>query len=735
LSRPPTNPSASGPSRNQQILDEKPSPPLPSSSVPGGIPEQAQVPPIHVFTRQPSPQIAVVNDSDAPQQATEREAKSASGLTAWRKRDDGSGSHTQLSHYDLDTPSLPPYRSSSYSFEPRNLFSRFKSFFNGNQIITDPFLIAYIIKDGEAYEVPLPRTWRLKKKEMKNLRHQSSESSWYKIFAFMNEYDMAALREVLTKIGGDGVEGTSSIVQLKKFKKSRLKFWASHQAVLAIIRDSSLAPRGTQLSAARPSQAVPPPQLPQQTVGAPPAGTHTRSGQPAPSRFEPHLSQPSARINDLTPKRLLNEADCLKKLTTYALFTISKCHPRHDTEPSTWARATITDERVSRAAIAKQIKKLDDEDTHTIAKKKADLEPFQQAQVTALIDELIRKERDRAFEWSLVQLDCSKMPVKNVPGARKGVQLETTTISVYVSRTPRPWLSPVLIYRNIEKMLADGFRPPTLLTGGAPVFQAVRPPPPPPPFPLKRAQPPKAVTISDRANAPSAHNRHRNISKEREKKYHSKQQSTVDDSDNSSLGGTSVSSTTSRVGFDRRKPLEFSRKSTSGGATGFRRQSQAKRKQPVYYPRAHSSAPTRRARIVQGDQLPYPYHSDSEPYNSHSDESDAENLDKDSHDIVQRLLLEWTPLDHEGEAAGNHEVIRDEDSWHEVPEASADEEKDKSPDRGRSPANKESTTDRTRPRRRTTVGEARDEGGEQAGEPSNTVPPGANQKGKGKDRK
>jgi hypothetical protein len=591
----------------------------------------------------------------------------------WRRRDDGSGSRTQLSHYDPDTPSLPPYCSSPYTYEARNLFSRLKSFFNGNQIVTDPFLIAYIIKDGEAYEVPLPRTWRLKKREIKNLRYQS----WYKIFAFMNEYDIAALREILAKTGGDDVEGTSSIVQLKKFRESRLKFWASPEAVLAIIKDTSLAPKGTQPSAARASQVVPPHQLPQQTVGAPSAGTHTRSGQPAPSGFKPHLSQPSARINDLTPTRLLNEADCLKKLTTYALFTISKCPPRHDTEPWSWARATITDERVSRAAISKQIKKLDDEDTHTVAKKKADLEPLQQAQVTTLIDELVRKERDRAFEWSIVQLDCSKMPVKNVAGAMKGVQLETTTISVFVSRTPRPWLNPVPIYRNIEKMLADGFRPPTLLTGGAPVFQAVPPPPPPPPppFPLRRSQPPKADTKSDHANVPSAHDRHRNIPKDREKKYHSKQQSAVDDSDSSNLGGTSVSSITSRVGFDQRKSLEYSRKSTSGGATGFRRQSQARR---VYYPRTRSSAPTGRAGIVQRDQLSYPYRSDSEPYSSHSDESDAETSDEDSHDVVQRLLLEWTPLDHEVEAAKNHKVTRDEDSWHEVGEASADEEKDKS---------------------------------------------------------
>ena len=110
----------------------------------------------------------------------------------------------------------------------------------------------------------------------------------------------------------------------------------------------------------------------------------------------------------------MNEADCLKKMTSYAMFTIRKCIPLDpDTEP-TWARADITEERLSQEVIAKQIKKLDDEDTHTVLEKKADLERYQQAQVTTLMDSLASRERDRAFEWLLIQLDCIKKPIKNV---------------------------------------------------------------------------------------------------------------------------------------------------------------------------------------------------------------------------------------------------------------------------------------------------------------------------------
>jgi hypothetical protein len=345
----------------------------------------------------------------------------------------------------------------------------------------------------------------------------------------MNEYDMAALQEVLAKGGGGGDEGTSSIVQLKKLKESRLKFWASHQAIFAIIRDSSaevsssasqsrrdieeslldiagterppIAPpvtvtfgtgqpaglispsattnpggstlpqrRWTTTPVALLQPPLPPPAITQPTGARrsqtrpppPPVPANYRIPPPPPptTAFNRPIYQQSTRLHYLSTPNTLKEYDCRIKLTTYAAFTIRKELTHNlDTEPPSWAQAEITEERLPQKAILQQIKKLDDRDTLTLVEKKADLEPYQEGQVTALIDRLAKKELDPAFEWLLVQLDCIKKSIKNVAGGRKRYQLETTILAIYLSRAPRPSLNPVIIYQNIQRMETGFMRP------------------------------------------------------------------------------------------------------------------------------------------------------------------------------------------------------------------------------------------------------------------------------------
>jgi hypothetical protein len=70
------------------------------------------------------------------------------------------------------------------------------------------------------------------------------------------------------------------------------------------------------------------------------------------------IRQQSSRICDITPPQILNESACLKKLTTYAVFTIQKV-PAQDPkkDKATWARAEVNEERLEQVDIVKQVKK------------------------------------------------------------------------------------------------------------------------------------------------------------------------------------------------------------------------------------------------------------------------------------------------------------------------------------------------------------------------------------------
>jgi len=172
------------------------------------------------------------------------------------------------------------------------------------------------------------------------------------------------------------------------------------------------------------------------------------------------IRQQSIRIQDITPPKMMDESACLKKLTTYQSYTIRKCPPRDPKKEGvgTWARAEVIEERLTQEDIIKQIKKLSIRKQSVADKKKA-LAHNMQGQITALVDDLASKERDRAFEWSLVQLDTVKRPV-SLKGGRKGGLYETVTMTAYMKRSPFKDLNPVVLFQNIEKMKAESMRPP-----------------------------------------------------------------------------------------------------------------------------------------------------------------------------------------------------------------------------------------------------------------------------------
>jgi hypothetical protein len=133
------------------------------------------------------------------------------------------------------------------------------------------------------------------------------------------------------------------------------------------------------------------------------------------------VRQHSTRIVDITLLMPMDEAVCLKKLTTYAAYTIRKVPPRGKSGRGTWLRVEVTEERLPQEDIISQIKKLG-ERGRSAADKKKEMGHNIERQIANLLDDIASQERDQAFEWSLVQLDAVNKPVPP-----KGVSLNGET--------------------------------------------------------------------------------------------------------------------------------------------------------------------------------------------------------------------------------------------------------------------------------------------------------------------
>ncbi|PMD21856.1 hypothetical protein NA56DRAFT_624836 [Hyaloscypha hepaticicola] len=163
--------------------------------------------------------------------------------------------------------------------------------------------------------------------------------------------------------------------------------------------------------------------------------------------MQPLPIRQSIRIQDLTPPMLMDEKACLKKLTTYAAYTIRKCPPRDPKKEriGTWARVEIIEEHWPQEDILKQIKKLG-ERGRSVADKTKVMATNMQNQITTLVDSLASGERDRAFEWSLVQLDTVQKPVSLRNGKKGGKHRESGR---YYADSPRAH-SPELHFHSAD---------------------------------------------------------------------------------------------------------------------------------------------------------------------------------------------------------------------------------------------------------------------------------------------
>lgn len=198
----------------------------------------------------------------------------------------------------------------------------------------------------------------------------------------------------------------------------------------------------------------PPPPTPGVCPPTPPPNSGSQ-GFPLPIRFV-----------DLTPRIPLGEAECRKRLTTFATYTIRKMIP-DDLENSrpTWAKCEVVQVALAPEEVSKQVRKL--EARRSLIDSIQVLQPFQQRQINNLLDELNAGERDIHFEHSLAQMD---QKIKSLNAGRR----ETTSITCYVKRAPRKDTNPVGIYNAMERQKAER------------MATMSRPPPLPQPRPLQQ---------------------------------------------------------------------------------------------------------------------------------------------------------------------------------------------------------------------------------------------------------
>ncbi len=165
----------------------------------------------------------------------------------------------------------------------------------------------------------------------------------------------------------------------------------------------------------------------------------------------------STRISDITPPKGESEEYCRRQLTSYEAHTLQKHQSPEITEYSeerrdlknsksskrpkaTWERVTITQDRFAREDIVKEIRHLD-RTGRSVTEKKAKLFPHQRQQVTNILDDKLANEIDpQNFEWTLSQL--KRTEITNKDGNR-----ETSTITLYLKRAPRPEVNVIQLYK------------------------------------------------------------------------------------------------------------------------------------------------------------------------------------------------------------------------------------------------------------------------------------------------
>lgn len=303
------------------------------------------------------------------------------------------GSHpSQLSTLDAGG-SVTDFTGSDNSVEG-GLFGLLSRIFRSDDKPMDRSVSAFIIKNGNWYQVPQPGSLQAKKSIAR-----LAKKGCYKTMAFMNEDDIKAI-EGLCKEDNDGRCG--SILHLERLKDRRLRFWKpSEQAHLAIIKmcsdsESSDDELSGDISSDKLSR---------------------RSTDHAPTLYK------GDKTSSATP------ADPGQK--TYHLYTM-KATDDNDQRIPDWTVPRIDMKELQSTEVLRQIVKLDN-DPETLSEKLSRLNRQQRVSITTLIQNCNDNEPDaNSFKCVLVQLEALKKSALH-----SGMALvDRETLLVYVARIP-----------------------------------------------------------------------------------------------------------------------------------------------------------------------------------------------------------------------------------------------------------------------------------------------------------
>lgn len=431
--------------------------------------------------------------------------------------------------------------------------------------------LAYIIKNGIAIRVPHSGKLVLSRSQSSNMYKQSPRQVWMKNFAFLKKEDLDAI-EGLVYHGrkGHGSDVQNAIVNIKKLRQNRLKFWAkTEDALLVIVRreseggndadeQSETDPEEVDSVHASPIKGQEEPEeqpstLPREPPSVPitsrtnispqydveggngteppPASRVAIPPRPPPLPAPPFGPYPPTlpfkhpeyrKVVDITLPKLMDDEACAKKLTSYEVWTIQKAPILSEIKrgSTSWKICSVVNESMSSDMITGQIHELDKEKRTTIQKKLA-LSAEQQEQLIRLFEDRNGQESDRNFLWTLRQLDLH--PAQGKKWNKRKVE----AIVVYLCRAPRAELNPIMLLRDIERARhghpAHQHRPPLQIQQQ--------------PQPIK-PQSQQSTASGNKSKLPTSK---KNTRKGAEKNSHDSSESSEYDSD-SFIGSLSVSS-------------------------------------------------------------------------------------------------------------------------------------------------------------------------------------------------
>ncbi|KAF4625812.1 hypothetical protein G7Y89_g12351 [Cudoniella acicularis] len=148
-----------------------------------------------------------------------------------------------------------------------------------------------------------------------------------------------------------------------------------------------------------------------------------------------------------------------KDLTSYAMYLLRRAIPDNPNRRSSWKRVEVARNEIPRDKILGIIKELDKWSFETAIQKKKRLalkSPPIHGHICNLLDDLATREANPNFEVKLAQLSRKRRFIM------REIK-ETTTVIVYVTRSPRDGVDPVVLYqtliearRGLERGFEDG---------------------------------------------------------------------------------------------------------------------------------------------------------------------------------------------------------------------------------------------------------------------------------------